>query len=185
MVSLVAKWLLTNSNIDPLKIARVTGVTENECWQYLDELNIALRQEEKAYDPIQVQKEMREWKDTIPDKKNIRIEVLRERLINAKTNPENHNVEKILHEIKVLKGEVEQITPQDVVQAKAHPIENLITTPIIRGTALCPLHVEKTPSFSIKKNKWVCYGGCGHGDSIDLYMKLNNIGFIEAVKRLK
>ena len=48
----------------------------------------------------------------------------------------------------------------------------------------CPFHEDKHPSASIKYNKLVCFQ-CGYrGDSITLFMKLNNVGFKEAVEAL-
>lgn len=79
------------------------------------------------------------------------------------------------------------VTQQHIDRAKECPIENLIPHPPKRGMALCPFHNEKTGSFHIRKdNTWICYGSCGiSGDSIDLYMKLNNTDFITAVKALQ
>lgn len=54
---------------------------------------------------------------------------------------------------------------------------------------ICPIHnngKEKTPSFSwsVDKKLYHCFG-CGiGGDIIDLYMRINNCSFIEAIKRL-
>lgn len=51
----------------------------------------------------------------------------------------------------------------------------------------CPLHNEKTPSFAWypKDNRWYCFGACAKGgDSIDLFMELNNCDFMTAVKEL-
>lgn len=53
-------------------------------------------------------------------------------------------------------------------------------------TGLCPFHNEKTPSFSVSPQKGIfhCFG-CGEGgNSIGFYMKIENISFYEAVKRL-
>lgn len=55
-----------------------------------------------------------------------------------------------------------------------------------RSKYLCPLHNENTPSFTVyhDKNTFHCFG-CGAGYSvIDLYMKLNNVDFIQACKEL-
>jgi len=78
------------------------------------------------------------------------------------------------------------ITDEDIQRAKEYPIENLLVTEVRRGMTLCPLHDEKSPSFQVKKNNtFVCYGSCGaHGDVIDLFMKMNNKTFIEAVRHL-
>lgn len=56
-----------------------------------------------------------------------------------------------------------------------------------RAVIQCPLHNEKTASFTWFKesNTYHCFGGCGKGgDNIDLFMKLNNCDFRHAVKEL-
>ena len=50
----------------------------------------------------------------------------------------------------------------------------------------CPFHQEKTPSFKVspERRSWHCFG-CGEGgDAIDFLMRIESIGFIEAIKRL-
>lgn len=50
----------------------------------------------------------------------------------------------------------------------------------------CPLHNEKTPSFSlnIRRNTWHCFG-CGKGGSaIDFIMERDNLSFHEAVENI-
>jgi len=52
--------------------------------------------------------------------------------------------------------------------------------------ACCPFHTEKTPSFSVNRNKqfFHCFG-CGiSGNAISFLMNLNNLEFIEAVEDL-
>lgn len=181
MVTSEAKLVLTHTNIDPKKVADAWGINENECWDYISQLNAVLREEEKNYMPPNVQ----EWVPTIPDNKNIRIEVLKERLMDAKNNPDKYNVPKLLWEVRALQGKVIEITDIEIQRAKEYPIENLLKEPPRRGVALCPLHNEKTPSFNIKNNRFNCFGCNAHGDSIDLCMAIHNITFIEAVKKLQ
>jgi len=53
-------------------------------------------------------------------------------------------------------------------------------------TGLCPFHKEKTPSFSISPEKQIfqCFG-CNTGGNIFTFIsKIENIGFIESVKRV-
>lgn len=52
--------------------------------------------------------------------------------------------------------------------------------------ALCPFHVEKTPSFTLypDRNRFYCYGCQASGSVIDLYMALTEKGFKETVKEL-
>lgn len=78
------------------------------------------------------------------------------------------------------------ITNENIQKAKEYPIENMLTEEVKRGMARCPLHEDKTASFQIKKNNtFVCYGCNAFGDSLDLYMKLNNRTFLEAVIALQ
>lgn len=78
------------------------------------------------------------------------------------------------------------ITDEDILKAKEYPIETLLPEEVKRGMTLCPLHNEKSPSFQVKKNNtFVCYGCNEHGDTIDLYMKMNNVPFLTAVRALQ
>jgi len=50
--------------------------------------------------------------------------------------------------------------------------------------ALCPFHSEKSPSFTIYDNRFVCYG-CGEsGDSIKFVSKLHGLRPLEAAKAI-
>ena len=84
-----------------------------------------------------------------------------------------------------------QITDNDIQRAKEYPIEEILGTRTYRiggrwkFKTLCPLHNEKTPSFCVdKNNRYKCFGCDEQGDSIDLFMKINNTNFINAVKQL-
>lgn len=51
---------------------------------------------------------------------------------------------------------------------------------------LCPFHEEKSPSFTVRSshNTFHCFG-CGEGGSVfDFIMKIEVVGFVEAVERL-
>ena len=53
--------------------------------------------------------------------------------------------------------------------------------------ALCPFHVERTPSFVIypETGSWRCFGGCSEGgDVISFVMKQENISFAQALENL-
>lgn len=50
--------------------------------------------------------------------------------------------------------------------------------------ALCPLHSDRTPSFSVKKNYFNCFGCGKKGSTIDFVMELNGMTFVDAVKWL-
>jgi DNA primase len=53
-------------------------------------------------------------------------------------------------------------------------------------TGLCPFHKEKTPSFNVVEDKafYHCFGCGAHGDVIGFTMRIQNIGFREAVEDL-
>ena len=48
---------------------------------------------------------------------------------------------------------------------------------------LCPFHDEKTPSFTVRPshNSFHCFGCAEGGGVIDFVMKIEHIGFVEAV----
>jgi hypothetical protein len=83
-----------------------------------------------------------------------------------------------------------RITEEDIERAKHVPIETVFPTKLRkmgnRGIGLCPLHGEKTSSFTVylKENTWHCFG-CHEGrDVVDLVMKLEGLDFLQAVKKL-
>lgn len=72
-----------------------------------------------------------------------------------------------------------------ITNAKAYPISNMME--FRQNAALCPFHNEKTPSLHYypKTNTCYCFGGCGKTyDAIDIYCKLNDVKFKEAVLQL-
>lgn len=182
MVSETAGWVLANTLIDPKTVAQVWGIDENECWQYLESLNRTLREEEAAYDSHTIQTEVRVWANTIPDKNNIRIEAIKGQLIDAKTNPHRHDVQKLLREVRILKGTQTTLTTEMIARAREFPITDLIENK--RDTAICPFHSEKTPSLYLKNNFYHCFGCGANGDTIDLVMHTKGFTFKQAVEYL-
>ncbi len=78
-----------------------------------------------------------------------------------------------------------RITQTDIERARAYPIENLLQnikggkTHCISGT-----HEDSHPSMDIRNGFVYCYS-CGfQGDTIAVYMKINGVDFITAVKTL-
>jgi hypothetical protein len=60
-----------------------------------------------------------------------------------------------------------------------------LITPEMIENVLCIAHDEKHPSMSLKGNKARCFA-CGYyGDSIDVYQKINQVSFLEAVRALQ
>jgi DNA primase len=49
--------------------------------------------------------------------------------------------------------------------------------------ALCPFHIEKTPSFKVyrKENRYYCFGCGAHGDGIQFVMDYHKLSFKEAL----
>lgn len=84
--------------------------------------------------------------------------------------------------------------PQEYVQevARRNDIEELIGQYVQlrrRGrtlTGLCPFHNEKTPSFTVYPDtqSFYCFGCGAAGDAITFVRKINNLGYVEAVKQL-
>lgn len=82
----------------------------------------------------------------------------------------------------------------DAVQAKENVnckelAERYLGSPAQRaGRALqwpCPLHQDgATPSFTVYENGYHCFGCGASGDAIDLVMRIENVGFVEAVEKL-
>ncbi|MES9961429.1 MAG: DNA primase [Sedimenticola sp.] len=52
--------------------------------------------------------------------------------------------------------------------------------------ACCPFHDEKTPSFTVSREKqfYHCFGCGAHGTAIGFLMEYDNLGFVEAVEEL-
>jgi len=183
MVTDQAKWVLVGTKLDPLKVAKVWQITEAECWDYINDYSAALNAAERAHNALGTRKELHEWIDTIPERKSVKLAVLKEKLQIAQKHPERYDIKRLLREVAILTGKVKNITPQDIERAKEYPIDSMLV--VKRGMALCPFHGEKTPSFQVKKNNtFICYGCGQYGDSIDLYQKIHNVSFIEAVKVL-
>lgn len=83
-------------------------------------------------------------------------------------------------------GKATELAPERIAQAREYPISDLL--PKTRGGAnkpqLCPFHNDHRPSLNIKNNFYYCHACQASGDTIDLYMKLNNCSFKEAVTAL-
>ncbi|MEJ1297651.1 MAG: DNA primase [Candidatus Sedimenticola sp. (ex Thyasira tokunagai)] len=52
--------------------------------------------------------------------------------------------------------------------------------------ACCPFHDEKTPSFSVSREKqfYYCFGCGAHGNAVGFLMEYDNLGFVDAVEEL-
>lgn len=185
MVNNVAKLYLRTRKVDPKIIADIWRIDENECWDYLMAYWRALNEEEGQYDAQAVQSEVRDWVKTIPDRNNIRIEAIKEKLTDAKTHPEKYDVPKLLAEVALLKDPSLRPTPEMIQRAKAYPISQLLNQ-TKKGNVSCPLHKDTNPSLQIKPNNtFSCYSCGQYGDAIQLYRLMHNTDFIQAVKALQ
>lgn len=82
------------------------------------------------------------------------------------------------------------VNDEMIANAKDRPIKDLFIEltgdQVRRGMAHCPFHPDATASLSLGKyNRFHCFGCDEKGDTITLYMKLNNCNFIQAVKELQ
>ena len=78
-----------------------------------------------------------------------------------------------------------RITQNDIERAKQYPLENLLQN--IRNNktnCISGLHTDEHPSMAVRHSFVYCYSCGWHGDSISVYMKLNSVDFITAVKAL-
>lgn len=167
--------------------ARLAGISENELAEALEDEAIFLRQAERYYDEYvrpQTEKNVQDFLDEFPqeEKRNIRMKLLLERMRKAKAEKDTSNLSSLLAEYQILRGLMLDITAQQVIQARNHPITNFIKSS--RGMAKCPFHPDKSPSMDIRKNFYHCYGCGAQGDVIDLAMKLENLTFKQAIERL-
>jgi hypothetical protein len=82
-----------------------------------------------------------------------------------------------------------QIADADIERAREYPIKELwnelVGTPMRAGMVQCCFHPDDTASMSLRRhNRYHCFGCDAKGDVIDLYMKTQGVGFIQAVKKL-
>lgn len=76
------------------------------------------------------------------------------------------------------------ISDKDIELARNVDIGNIIEINE-RGFAICPAHIDSHPSLYCKNNFGYCFTCGWSGDCISLYMKINNVDFVKAVKDLK
>lgn len=180
MVSKEAKRELAHTTRDPLDIANEYGCPEQECWEYLEDLRLALNEAEKERNEAQVHKEARLWAFQLPEAYETKRQLLVERLEKAKDTP---NAKKILDQYKVFTGKIMSLTPQQIENARNYPLKDLVGTQ--KNITNCPFHDDKTASMNIKNNFYYCHG-CGvKGDTIKYLMETDGISFKDAVVRLQ
>lgn len=178
MVSQGVKQLL-DLNYDPHRIERITGDSEQNCWDYLLQLQETLREAEDSRDEVKIRQESQKWAKSLPEAYETERRVLLEDLRSA--TDEREKKERLLH-YKRFTGRLESLTEAQIQKARDYPITELIESK--RNMAKCPFHEDKTASLNLKNNYWHCHAGCGSGDTIALLMKRDGLLFKEAVLQL-
>lgn len=107
-------------------------------------------------------------------------------IINEKTDHLHRTIRRIDGRKQNQKS---SITEADIERAREYPIEQLwselVGEPIKAGMTRCCFHDDNTASMSLRKyNRYRCFGCDARGDTIDLYMKVQGVDFIRAVKEL-
>lgn len=75
------------------------------------------------------------------------------------------------------------ITPEMIDQARNYPLGDLVELNK-NGFAHCVNHPDKHPSMFCRNNFAYCYSCGWTGDSISVYMCINKVNFVQAVKEL-
>lgn len=94
-------------------------------------------------------------------------------------------LELILNKGRNLESSKNYVTDEDIERAREFPISSLLDFNS-SGFCNCIFHTEDTPSmrYYTDTNSVYCFG-CGRSaDTISVYMKIYNIPFIDAVKKL-
>jgi len=107
--------------------------------------------------------------------------------VRAKIAPLERTIKRIDGRKRHYSGQ--SITDADIDRAREYPIQELwrelIGTPIRHGMVSCPFHDDNTPSMSLRKhNRYKCFSCDAKGDVIDLYMKVQGCGFLDAIRGL-
>lgn len=81
-----------------------------------------------------------------------------------------------------------RITDSEITMARAVEVRDILADAgiaIQRNRIPCPVHDGSKPNFSFRDNLYNCFSKCGRGgDSIDLVMRLHDIGFCDAVRHI-
>lgn len=199
--------MLSDKNYDPKRIAEYTGDKEEDLWRYFEDVNVTLRQEEKARLAMlpKLQQDIKDFRDEFPIE--FRQDMRRQHLENKireytrkfeqgcmqiAKDPESISERTLQHyedkmhdymlQLKITLGYTQGLSGEVIAKARSYPITNLVQHK--NFMAVCPFHNEKTPSMYLKNNFYHCFG-CGvNGDVIDFYMKDRSVSFKEAVEYL-
>lgn len=179
MVTEQAKWVLANTKLDPIKVAKAWNFTEQECWEYLIDLHRELNNAYKNRDELAIRAEAREWSNTIPEAYEIKRLILLERIKIATSEEEKK--ERLIH-FKLFTNKLDSLSAEQISRARDYPLKDLLNTN--KNIAKCPFHDDRTASLNIKNNFYHCHGCNISGDTIDFLMKRDGLTFKEAVIKL-
>jgi len=73
--------------------------------------------------------------------------------------------------------QIKSALPFETVLADAGVVLN-------HGKAPCPFHDDRSPSFTVKGDRWRCWAGCGSGDVIDFTARLHGLDTRGAIRLL-
>jgi hypothetical protein len=77
------------------------------------------------------------------------------------------------------------ITEDMKENARAYPLSEIIAVVNNKATCVSPDHKDNTPSMNCKNNFAYCHVCGWTGDPIDVYMLVNGVGFVQAVKEMQ
>lgn len=106
--------------------------------------------------------------------------------IKKEMEAKKFEIESWANKLKMINGGKNRIKI-DIDAIKKIPIEKILSIRGIQNNrGMFKVRNEKTPSchFDKDKNLWIDYGSGEGGSVIDLYMKINNYNFKEAIKEL-
>ena len=114
--------------------------------------------------------------------KECRRQYLLQQVQEAKESTDDTRIRRLTAELSAFLGKG-GINDADIQKAREYPIRSLLG--LKRGyLAPCPFHADKTASMDTRKNFYHCYACNESGDAIDLVMRMDNLSFVEAVRKL-
>lgn len=177
---MVGKELLTRFDFDPLMVSMITGLPEQDYWEYLETFNRALNDYARERDESLVRADARDWAEQLPEAYETKRLLLLERLQNAKTDEEKQH--RLTH-YKLFTGKISQLSPEQIERARNYPLKDLLVTH--KDVTNCPFHDDKTASLNIKNNFYYCHGCGAQGDTIAFLMHRDGINFAQSVLNLQ
>ena len=120
-----------------------------------------------------------------------RLEFLDQKL--KKLEKKKNYLNKLIKEYRDFETGITNTPPQlnnfNIEEIKKIPLDEITKIGLNGFFINNPFRTEHSPSNSLywnkKTNRWCDYGADAHGDSIDLYMKINSCDFVTACKELQ